>query len=137
MENWNWKEFHSCKLVNFLIQKSWTPSLSGGRQLGIFLLYLETTFLVITRHSCFFFFSFFFFFFFFFYFYFYSKCNSKTLDSASAWGISLLSWVFPFKSANSFFQINSEESILLKLLNSFIVTLYFCYFCQNSLFKLS
>ena len=78
-----------------------------------------------------------FFFFFFFFFNFHSKCNSKTLDFASASRISLLSWVFLFKSENSFFLINSEEWILLKLLNSFIVTLCFCYFCQNSLFKLS
>ena len=48
----NWKVVRSCKFVNFLILKTWTPSLPGTFQLGIFLLCLETISLVITRHSC-------------------------------------------------------------------------------------
>ena len=41
---------------------------------------------------------------------------------------SLLYWIFSFNLATTFFLINRKESTLLILLNSFTVTLYFCYF---------
>ena len=40
---------------------------------------------------------------------------------------------FSIQPGKQFFLINSKKSILLILLNPFIVTLYFCYFLQNFL----